>query len=45
MRNYWVPGVNKLEKFGRWEFSEFTAVFEIDSDFHKLIASIVEEQP
>ena len=25
MRSYWVPGVNNLEKFGRWAFAEFTA--------------------
>jgi type III restriction enzyme len=43
MRNYWVPGVNNLEKFGRWEFTEFTSVFEIDSDFHKLIQGLVKK--
>ena len=41
MRNYWVPGVNNLEKFGRWEFAEFTSVFEIDSNFHKLIGTFI----
>ncbi|MEP0924839.1 DEAD/DEAH box helicase family protein [Leptolyngbya sp. ST-U4] len=39
MRNYWVPGVNNLGSFGRWEFAEFTAVFEIESAFNDLIDS------
>lgn len=40
MRNYWVPGVNNLGNYGRWAFAEFTAVFEIQSEFEKLIASL-----
>ena len=38
MRAYWVPGVNNLGKFGRWAFAEFTSVYEIESDFNKLVA-------
>lgn len=41
MRAYWVPGVNNLGKFGRWAFAEFTSVYEIDSDFDKLIQSLI----
>lgn len=41
MRNYWIPGVNNLGKFGRWQFAEFSAVFEIQSEFHRLIDSLV----
>jgi len=41
MRNYWVPGVNNLGTFGRWTFAEFTAVFEIESEFNKLITEFV----
>jgi len=37
MRTYWVPGVNNLGNFGRWAFVEFTAVFEIEAEFNKLI--------
>jgi type III restriction enzyme len=37
MRAYWVPGVNNLGKFGRWEFAEFTAVYEMDKQFRALI--------
>jgi type III restriction enzyme len=40
MRAYWVPGVNNLGKFGRWAFAEFTAVYEIESAFDKLVQSL-----
>ncbi len=40
MRAYWVPGVNNLEKFGRWAFAEFTAVYEMEAQF----ATLIEEQ-
>ena len=33
MDTYWVPGVNNLGTYGRWAFSEFTDVYEIESDF------------
>lgn len=36
---FWVPGVNKLEKYGRWAFAEFVDVYEMQDDF----ASKVEE--
>lgn len=41
MRSYWVTGVNNLEKFGRWEFAEFTAVYEMQAEFGKLIDGLV----
>lgn len=37
MKTMWVPGVNNLGTFGRWEFAEFTDVFEIESGFAKLV--------
>lgn len=37
MKAYWIPGVNNLEKFGRWAFAEFTAVYEIETEFTKLM--------
>lgn len=37
MRAYWVPGVNNLGAFGRWEFAEFTEVFEIEAAFGRLL--------
>ncbi len=30
---YWVPGVNNLGSYGRWDFAEFTDVYEIEGDF------------
>ena len=41
MRALWVPGVNNLGTFGRWAFAEFTAVFEIEAAFAKLIDSLI----
>jgi type III restriction enzyme len=41
LHTYWVPGVNNLEKFGRWATAEFTAVFEIEAEFDKLIEQFV----
>ena len=39
MRAYWVPGINNLERYDRWAFAEFIAVYEIEADFNKLIAA------
>lgn len=39
MRAYWVPGVNNLVSYGRWAHAEFTAVYEIEAEFARLIAS------
>jgi type III restriction enzyme len=36
-RAYWVPGVNNLTRFGRWEFAEFRDGYGIASDFAKLM--------
>jgi len=44
MRSYWVPGVNNLGKFGRWAFAEFTAVYEIEAEFGKLVAGRTESR-
>ncbi len=33
MENYWVPGVNNSEQYGRWAFAEFTEVYQIQGDF------------
>ena len=39
MRAYWIPGVNNLKEFGRWEFKEFTSAFDLDEDFENLVSS------
>jgi type III restriction enzyme len=41
MRSYWVPGVNNLRTHGRWAFAEFRDVFEIEAEFNKLVADLV----
>jgi type III restriction enzyme len=40
MRAYWVPGVNNLGKFGRWAFAGFTAVYEMEAEFSKLVGQL-----
>jgi type III restriction enzyme len=40
METYWVPGVNNLGEYGRWAFAEFTEVFEIESEFNKMIERV-----
>ena len=40
MRSYWVPGVNNLGRFGRWAFAEFTAVYQMEEEFAKLLDSL-----
>ena len=39
MDTYWVPGVNHLGTYGRWAFSEFTEVYQIEADFAAKIES------
>jgi type III restriction enzyme len=49
MDTYWIPGVNHLGSYGRWEFAEFTDVFTMEADFtakvagefDKMIASVM----
>jgi type III restriction enzyme len=41
MRTQWVPGVNNLKAYGRWAHAEFTAVYEIEADFDRLVAGFV----
>lgn len=37
METYWVPGVNALGTFGRWDFVEFTDIREIEAAFDRFI--------
>jgi type III restriction enzyme len=32
MDAYWIPGVNNLKTYGRWAFSEFTDVWEMEPE-------------
>lgn len=40
MDTYWVPGVNNLERYGRWAFAEFTEVYWIESDFEAKVEAL-----
>ncbi len=37
METYWIPGVNNLKTHGRWDFAEFTDVYEIETDFEEKV--------
>jgi len=37
---YWVLGVNQLGTYGRWAFAEFTEVYQIDSEFNRMIGDL-----
>jgi type III restriction enzyme len=39
MENYWVPGVNNSAQYGRWDFAEFTDVYDIGVDFEATVES------
>lgn len=46
MKNFWVPGVNNLRRFGRWAFVEFRDVHEMDREFDEFVqARLSEAQP
>ena len=38
IRTSWVPGVNDLKDFGRWDFVEFKDVITMEEDFHRWFA-------
>jgi len=41
MRTLWVPGVNNLGTYGRWQFAEFTSVFDIEDEFNALMTQLL----
>ncbi len=44
METYWVPGVNNLGTHGRWDFAEFTDVYEIESGFDRMIGTALRDE-
>jgi type III restriction enzyme len=36
-----APGVGNLARYGRWAFAEFTAVYEIEREFGRLIDGLL----
>ena len=45
MEAYWLPGVNALGQYGRWAFAEFTAVYDIETSLHSVIAEMIARNP
>jgi type III restriction enzyme len=43
MQIYWVPGVNNLGTYGRWDFVELKDVWEIESDFRAKVEAAIAE--
>ena len=41
MRGLFVPGVNNLGRFGRWDFVEFRSLFDIERDFGDAIEALL----
>ena len=33
INKYWVPGVNALGTYGRWDFEELTDLYTMEQDF------------
>lgn len=40
METRWIPGVNTLGKYGRWDFVEFVDVYDIGFDFEEKVESL-----
>ena len=44
MHNLWIPGVNGLGAYGRWEFAEFREVFAIQDEFARLVERLMAKE-
>lgn len=40
LRTLWVPGVNSLKEFGRWDFEEFSDVFDVEDAYARLVEKL-----
>ncbi|MET4162815.1 type III restriction enzyme [Marinobacterium sp. MBR-111] len=38
MDSYWIPGINQLNKYGRWAFVELTDLFAMQDDFEQKLS-------
>jgi len=43
METYWLPGVNNLGQYGRWDFIELKEVYQIGADFKARVEAAVQE--
>ena len=41
MKTRWVPGVNRLGTYGRWDFLELTDAFEMKREFGQVVTGLV----
>ncbi len=41
MDTYWMPGINNNSQYGRWAFEEFTDVYAMAPDLHRVIEAAV----
>jgi type III restriction enzyme len=42
METRWVPGVNNLESYGRWDFAEFVDIHDIGLNFEQKVEGLFE---
>ena len=40
MRSYWVPGINNLKHFGRWEFMELSSIDTMKEEFMDFVKTV-----
>ena len=43
MESYWLPGINRLGRFGRWAFAELREVYRIQDSFEQLVEQALDE--
>ena len=41
IESYWIPGINHLGRFGRWEFAEFKDEYRIADDFEQTVENVI----
>ena len=43
METSWIPGINRLGRFGRWAFVELREVYRIQENFEQLVEQTLDE--
>ncbi len=44
MKTYWIPGVNALKEYGRWDFIELRSEATMQDDFERAISQNLQDQ-
>ena len=39
---YWIPGVNNLKRYGRWDFVELKEIYELEDDFDNKVKAALD---